>query len=32
LATGALIVLRAMWIGRREERRAASQVLESGKA
>ena len=31
LATGAVIVLRAMWIGRREERLAASQVLEHGK-
>ena len=30
LATGALIVLRAMWIGRREERMAAAQVLEQG--
>jgi len=31
LAAGAVIVLRAMWIGRREERLAASQVLEHGK-
>lgn len=31
LATGAFIVLRAMWIGRREERLAASRVLEHGK-
>ena len=31
LATGAFIVMRAMWIGRREERLAASQVLEHGK-
>jgi hypothetical protein len=31
LATGAFIVLRAMWIGRREERMAASQVLEHSK-
>ena len=33
LATGALIVLRAMWIGRREERMAAaaSQVLEQSR-
>jgi hypothetical protein len=31
LATGAFIVLRAMWVGRREERLAASQVLEHGK-
>jgi len=32
LASGAFIVLRAMWIGRREERLAATQVLERGKA
>jgi hypothetical protein len=31
LATGAFIVLRAMWIGRREERMASSHVLEHGK-
>ena len=31
LATGAFIVLRAMWIGRREERMAASQVLEQSR-
>jgi len=31
LASGAFIVLRAMWIGRREERMAASQVLEHSK-
>lgn len=31
LASGAFIVLRAMWIGRREERMAAGQVLEHGK-
>jgi hypothetical protein len=28
LASGAFIVLRAMWIGRREERMAASQAME----
>ena len=31
LASGAFIVLRAMWIGRREERMATSQVLEHSK-
>jgi hypothetical protein len=31
LATGAFIVLRAMWIGRREERMAASQVMEQSR-
>jgi uncharacterized membrane protein YfcA len=31
LATGALIVLRSMWIGRREERLAASQVMEQSR-
>ena len=31
LATGAFIVLRAMWVGRREERMAASQVMEQSR-
>jgi len=31
LATGAFIVLRSMWIGRREERMAASQVMEQSR-
>lgn len=31
LASGAFIVLRAMWIGRREERLAASHILGHGK-
>jgi len=31
LATGAFIVLRAMWIGRREERMAARQVMEQSR-
>lgn len=31
LAMGALIVLRSMWIGRREERMAASQVMEQSR-
>ena len=32
LGSGAFIILRAMWIGRREERLAMQEVLEHGKA